>query len=60
MSFKNKFEPYGTIRMCGNCKHLDRTIVLTSLPLMARCTLCNKAVFFDQKECIAVDEDGEE
>lgn len=56
MSFKSKFEPYGIIQMCGNCAHLDRSIVLTCYPPKARCTLCNKAVYFDQRECVAEDE----
>ena len=48
----SKFEPEATRQTCWNCRHADKSCVLTSYPGQIRCTLFDQLVYTNQTECL--------
>lgn len=48
----SKFEPEATKQTCWNCRHSDKSCVLTSYPGQIRCTLFDQLVYTNQTECL--------
>ena len=48
----SKYEPIAYQQTCGTCKHLDQSIILTTYPPQAYCTLFKKNVFVTNDKCL--------
>jgi len=48
----SKFEPEATKQTCWNCRHSDKSCVLTSYPGQIRCILFDQLVYTNQTECL--------
>lgn len=48
----SKYEPIEYQQTCGTCKHLDQSIILTTYPPQAFCTLFKKNVFVTNDKCL--------
>lgn len=48
----SKFEPQALVQNCWNCRHADRSQILTSYPAQIRCTLFDQLVYTNQTECL--------
>ena len=46
------YEPQYTVNRCGNCKWIDTSVVLTSIPPQAYCKLFKRSVFITQETCL--------
>ena len=48
----SKYEAITIKKVCGNCIHIDDSVVFTSNPPQARCALYDEFVFLNSETCI--------
>lgn len=45
-------EPQYTVNRCSNCKWIDMSVVLTTMPPQAYCKLFSRAVYLTSETCL--------